>query len=186
MRPGTKTTSTANRAAVSKVSTAWACCRQRQRTCEQRALQAHGGASAGNRHCAATGFVQNETAGSARGSKGGRLLVVDRQSVQHRRIGIEDQHANVGERGQVQHLHEGFRHALGRILAVLLHQPLGGDAFDRAQVLVGPGVAISFNPTAGLYGMRKATNRNSVGVAMSARLASEAIRPQASVMCASC
>lgn len=45
-------------------------------------------------------------------------VVVDRQSVQHLRIGIEDQHAHVGERGQVQHVHERLRHAF---LAVLLH-----------------------------------------------------------------
>src|SRR3546814_1102122 len=41
VRPENEATSTANRAAVLKVSTAWACCRQRQRTCGQRA--AHGG-----------------------------------------------------------------------------------------------------------------------------------------------
>jgi len=37
MRPVKETTSVANRTAVSKVSTAWACCRQHQRTCGKRA-----------------------------------------------------------------------------------------------------------------------------------------------------
>jgi hypothetical protein len=69
------------------------------------------------------------------------------QAVQHRRIGIEHQHANVGERSQVQHLHEGLRHALG---PVLLPQLFGGDALDMLQVRIRPGVAISFTPIAGL------------------------------------
>ena len=101
MRPEGKTTSTANRAAASKVSTAWAClpatpANMRAACITQRPDRR------GNRHCAATGFVRNEEPAGAR--KVALLVVVDRQSVQHRRIGIEYQHAHVGERGQVQHL----------------------------------------------------------------------------------
>lgn len=44
------------------------------------------------------------------------LVVIHGQSVQHRRIGIKHQHANVGQRSQVQYLHEGLRHTLGPVL----------------------------------------------------------------------
>ncbi|GBC59000.1 hypothetical protein PSNTI_45000 [Stutzerimonas stutzeri] len=68
MRPAKEATSTANRAAVLKVSTAWACCRQRQRTCGQRA--AHGGGrppGIGN----APAPRSAEKKSPARGSRGG-------------------------------------------------------------------------------------------------------------------
>ena len=66
----------------------------------------------------------------------GLLIVVERQPVQHGRIGIKHQHANVGERSQVQHFHEGLRHALG---PVLLPQLFVGDALDMLQVRIRPG-----------------------------------------------
>jgi len=49
MRPVKETTSAVNRTTVSRVSTAWACCRQRQRTCGQRAASA-GASRAGIGH----------------------------------------------------------------------------------------------------------------------------------------
>ena len=135
MRPENEATSTANRAAVSKVSTAWACCRQRQRTCGQRA--AHGGGrppGIGNAPAPRSAKKKSPDVGARMGC--GLLVVVERQPVQHWRVGIEHQHANVGERSQVQHFHEGFRHALG---PVLLPQLFGGDALDMLQVRIRPG-----------------------------------------------
>ena len=131
MRPAKETTSTANRAAVSKVSTAWACCRQRQRTCGQRA--AHGGGrppGIGNAPAPRSAEKEEPRTGLKR-----LLVVVERQPVQHGRVGIEHQQANVGERSQVEHFHEGLRHALSPVLLQLF----GGDAFDMLQVRIRPG-----------------------------------------------
>ena len=69
-------------------------------------------------------------------------VVVDRQSVQHLRIGIEDQHAHVGERGQVQHVHEGFGMPFLRCSCIsrLAVMP------STAQVVIGPGRGDQLQP----------------------------------------
>ncbi len=62
-----------------------------------------------------------------RGLTWGSFVTVQRQPFQYRGIGIEHQHAHVGDRSQVQHLDQGFRHAF---VAMLLSQLLCGDTFD--------------------------------------------------------
>src|SRR5690606_7466790 len=113
-------------------STAWACCRLRQRTCGKRA------AGTGDRR---SGIGNTSLPRSTKRRSPGRgskelLVVIQGQSVQWRRIGIEPQHPNVGECSQVKYLHEGLRHALG---PVFLPQLLGGDALDMLQIRIRPG-----------------------------------------------
>ena len=92
--------------------------------------------SVGNRQCAGTAFREKKSPDVGARMGCGLLVVVERQPVQHGRVGIEHQHANVSERSQVQHFHEGLRHALG---PVLLPQLFGGDALDMLQVRIRPG-----------------------------------------------
>jgi hypothetical protein len=176
MRPEKETTSTANRAAVSKVSTAWACCRQRQRTCGS--VQAHGGGRRGNRQCAVTAFREKEE--PRMGARRGGLLVVvegnpSSTAHRHRTPACERRRAQPGAtlpRGTPACPWPGAPAAAASAV-----MPSTCCRFASVQ-----GVAISFTPIAGLYGMRKATNRKPLGVAMSASSARK--RPASSVRCA--
>src|SRR5690606_36851776 len=53
--------------------------------------------------------------------------IVKRQSLQHRRVGIEDQHAHIGKRREMEDLQQGLQHAA---LPALLEHLRGADAFD--------------------------------------------------------
>ena len=61
---------------------------------------------------------------------------VQRQAVEYRCVGVEDQDADISLRGQKKNIHQRLRHAF---VALLLPQLLGGDAFDVLQVGIGPG-----------------------------------------------
>lgn len=119
-------TGTASRAAVFKVSTAWDVAGD---------ASEHGGEDCiagsrqarGNRHPAITAFDRRaKKKPLGRGSKfavvfwsvvSGRSFVffIDRQAVEQRRIGIEDQEPDIGQRGQMENVREGRRHTFGEM-----------------------------------------------------------------------
>ena len=96
------------RTAVSKVSTAWACSWQRQQTCGQRAVNSEAGRLVIGSPLSP---FSNERA-PCRGSNGKGSWVVEGEALQGRRVAIEDQYPDIGKCRQMQHLDQGFRHAL--------------------------------------------------------------------------